>query len=182
MVGAMTTFPVHTIESAPDDAVDVLKAVEGRVGFLPHLAGAMAGSPVLITAFADMQPTLGRATLTGLEREVVAITLSHANTADYPLAAHGRFAVKQGGSPDLVEAACAGGTLPDPRLDALATFTRVMIRTHGHVPTPAFDAFLAAGFTAEQALEVVAQLGYTTMANLAANLAQPPIDEAFRAG
>ena len=57
-----------------------------------------------------------------------------------------------------------------------------MIRTHGHVPTPAFDAFLAAGFTAEQALEVVAQLGYTTMANLAANLAQPPIDEAFRAG
>jgi len=176
----MTTFPVHTVESAPGDAGDVLKSVEARVGFLPHLAGAMAGSPVLITAFADMQPTLARATLTGLEREVVALTLSRANTADYPLAAHARFAVKQGGSPELVDAVCAGATLPDPRLDALATFSRVMIQTRGHVPTPALDAFVAAGFTAEQALEVVAQLGYTTMANLAANLARPPLDDAFK--
>jgi AhpD family alkylhydroperoxidase len=176
----MTTFPVHTVASAPEGAVDALEAIEGRVGFVPHLAGAMAGSPVLVTAFADMQPTLGRTALTGLEREVVALTLSHANTADYPLAAHGRFAVMQGGTPDLVDAVCAGGTLPDLRLDALATFTRVMIQTRGHVPTPALDAFVAAGYTAEQVLEVVAQLGYTTMANLAANLAQPPIDEAFK--
>ena len=176
----MTTFPVHTLESAPEGATDALKAIEGRVGFLPNLAATMASSPTLVTAFADMQPTLARTTLTGLEREVVALTLSHANTADYPLAAHGRFAVMQGGSPELVEAVCAGGSLPDARLDALATFTRVMIQTRGHVPTPTLDAFVAAGYTAEQALEVVAQLGYTTMANLAANLAQPPVDDAFR--
>jgi AhpD family alkylhydroperoxidase len=180
MVAPMTTFPVHTIESAPEGSADTLKAVESRVGFIPHLAGAMAGSPVLVAAFADMQPTLARTHLTGLEREVVALTLSHANTADYPLAAHGRFAVMQGGTPDLVDAVCAGGALPDRRLDALASFTRVLIQTRGHVPTPALDAFLSAGYSAEQALEVVAQLGYTTMANLAANLARPPIDEAFR--
>jgi uncharacterized peroxidase-related enzyme len=176
----MTTFPVHTIESAPDGAGDALKAIEARVGFVPHLAAAMATSPVLVTAFSDMQPTLGRTTLSGLEREVVALTLSRANTADYPLAAHGRFAVMQGGSAELVDAVCAGGTLSDARLDALATFTRVLIQTRGHVPTPALDAFLAAGYTAENVLEVVAQLGFTTMANLAANLARPPIDEAFR--
>ena len=176
----MTTFPVHTIESAPDGSAEALEGIESRVGFVPHLAATMAGSPVLVTAFGDMQPTLGRSTLTGLEREVVALTLSHANTADYPLAAHGRFAVMQGGSPELVDALCAGGTLTDARLDALATFTRVMIQTRGHVPTPALDAFLAAGYTAENVLEVVAQLGYTTMANLVANIAGPPIDEAFR--
>jgi AhpD family alkylhydroperoxidase len=176
----MTTFPVHTIESAPDGSAEALKGIESRVGFVPNLAATMAGSPVLVTAFGDMQPTLGRSTLTGLEREVVALTLSHANTADYPLAAHGRFAVMQGGSPELVDALCAGGTLTDARLDALATFTRVMIQTRGHVPTPALDAFLAAGYTAENVLEVVAQLGYTTMANLVANIAGPPIDEAFR--
>ena len=176
----MTTFPVHTVESAPDDSAEALKGIESRVGFVPNLAATMAGSPVLVTAFGDMQPTLGRSTLTGLEREVVALTLSHANTADYPLAAHGRFAVMQGGSPELVDALCAGGTLTDARLDALATFTRVMIQTRGHVPTPALDAFVAAGYTAENVLEVVAQLGYTTMANLVANIAGPPIDEAFR--
>lgn len=176
----MTTFPVHTIESAPDGSAEALKGIESRVGFVPNLAATMAGSPVLVTAFGDMQPTLGRSTLTGLEREVVALALSHANTADYPLAAHGRFAVLQGGSPELVDALCAGRTLTDARLDALATFTRVMIQTRGHVPTPALDAFLAAGYTAENVLEVVAQLGYTTMANLVANIAGPPIDEAFR--
>jgi AhpD family alkylhydroperoxidase len=175
----MTSFPVHTIDTAPDGSAEALQAIEGRVGFVPNLAATMAGSPVLVAAFGDMQPTLGRSTLTGLEREVVALTLSHANTAEYPLAAHGRFAVMQGGSRELVDAVCVGGTLPDTRLDALASFTRVMIQTRGHVPTPAMDAFLAAGYTAEQALEVIAQLGYTTMANLAANLARPPIDEAF---
>ena len=176
----MTTFPVHTIDSAPDGAADALKGIESRVDFVPNLPAAMAGSPVLVTAFGDMQPTLGRTTLTGLEREVVALTLSHANTAEYPLAAHGRFAVMHGGSAELVDAVCAGSTLPDARLDALATFTRVLIQTRGHVPAPAMDAFLAAGYTAEQVLEVVAQLGYTTMANLAANIALPPVDEAFR--
>jgi uncharacterized peroxidase-related enzyme len=176
----MTTFPVHTIESAPEGAADALKAIEGRVGFLPNLVATMATSPTLVTAFADMQATLGRTTLTGLEREVVGLTLSHTNTCDYSLAAHGTFARMRGGSPVLVEALCAGGTLPDARLDALATFARIVVRSRGHVPTAAMDAFLAAGYTSEQALEVVTMLAFTTMANLVANIAGPPIDEAFR--
>jgi alkylhydroperoxidase family enzyme len=54
-----------------------------------------------------------------------------------------------------------------------------VVRGRGRVGRDALDAFLAAGYTTESALEVVAQLAYTTMANWAANVAGTPVDAAF---
>ena len=43
----------------------------------------------------------------------------------------------------------------------------------------AADDLLAAGYTAEQALEVVTRVAYTTIANPAAGVAGTPVDAAF---
>ena len=47
----MSTFPIHTIETAPEQSNAVLRQLQQTFGFIPNIAGAMAGSPVLIDAF-----------------------------------------------------------------------------------------------------------------------------------
>jgi alkylhydroperoxidase family enzyme len=64
------------------------------------------------------------------------------------------------------------------RAGAEIAFTAELQRRSGRVTA---DDLLAAGYTAEQALEVVTQVAYTTMANLAASVAETPVDAAFEA-
>ena len=48
-----------------------------------------------------------------------------------------------------------GGSLPDPRLQALHAFTRSVILNRGRLPDGEVDRFLDAGFTRAQVLEVL---------------------------
>ena len=54
-----------------------------------------------------------------------------------------------------------------------------MVRARGHVEEQAVAALLGAGYTTEAALEAITQVAYTTMANLVANVAGTPVDDAF---
>ncbi len=144
-----------------------LRELERRIGFIPNLAAAIAGSPVAIAGFVALQGALRETKLTPLEREVVGLTVSAENECEYSLAAHSAFARGAGGSPELVAALRAGEPVGDPRLRELQYLTRALLRERGHVPPH------------EDALEVITQVAYTTLANYVANVARPPVDPAF---
>jgi AhpD family alkylhydroperoxidase len=174
----MSTFTIHTAESAPEGSREALGMLEQNVGFIPNLAGTIAGSPVALAGFVAMQSGLRRSSLTPAEREIVGITVSRENGSAYSMAAHSAFAERAGLEADEIAALRAGGTLAEPRQEALHSFTLELLRSHGHAPA---EDLLAAGYTAEQALEVVTQVAYTTMANFAAGVAGTPVDAAFEA-
>lgn len=44
----MQAFPIHTIESAPEQSKLSLQVLQGTFGVIPNVAGAMSTSPVLI--------------------------------------------------------------------------------------------------------------------------------------
>ena len=60
-------------------------------------------------------------------------------------------------------------------------FTLALLRGRGHLDAGEVEALRRAGYTTEQLLEVIAQAGYTSMANWAANVAGTPVDTAFQA-
>ncbi len=176
----MSEFTIHTTSSAPEESREALEALERNIGFVPNLAAIVAGAPTALRGFVAMQSALrGTSKLSAVEREVVGLIVSHGNRCPYSMAAHSTFAIAAGAGPDVVEALRLGGGLPNERLQALATFTRELLETDGHVPEGALAAFLDSGFTRENALEAITQVAYTTMANLAANLADTPVDGAF---
>ena len=144
-----------------------LRELEQRVGFIPNLAATIAGSPVAIAGFVSLQRVLRETKLTALEREVVGLTVSAENKCEYSLAAHSAFARGAGGSDELVAALRAGEPVDDRRLRELQELTQDLLRKRGHVPPH------------DDALEVITQIAYTTLANYAANVARTPIDEAF---
>lgn len=144
-----------------------LRELEQRIGFIPNLAAAIADSPVAIAGFVSLQEILRETSLTPLEREVVGITVSAENDCEYSLAAHSAFARNAGGSEELVAALRARRPVDDARLRSLQELTLSLLRERGHVPPH------------DDALEVITQIAYTTVANYVANVKRPPIDAAF---
>jgi uncharacterized peroxidase-related enzyme len=175
----MEEFTIHTAESAPPGSKEPLAALRQRIGFVPNLAGTMASSPTLIDGFVRLQALLQATSLTGLEREVVGLTVSFENACSWSMAAHSTFARAQGASDEVLAALRSGKELPDAGLQALHAFTRALLRSRGHLDPAEVEALRKAGYTTEQAFEVVAQAAFTSMANWAANLADPPVDEPF---
>jgi AhpD family alkylhydroperoxidase len=162
-------FTIHTEATAP-----ALAAIRERIGFVPNLAAVLASSPTALACFGTLQDGLRGSTLSPLEREVAGLAVSFENDCAYSMAAHSTFAVGAGAARDLLSALRAGEPIDDPRLEAVRRFAVALVRDHGH----GRDAF---GLSAEEQLEVAAQVVYTTLANLVANLADPPLDEPFAA-
>ena len=175
----MSEFIIHTKESAPESSQEALAGLERNVGFIPNLAATIAESPVAMQGFVAMQSALRQSALSPVEREVVGIAVSVENSAPYSVAAHSTFARAQGAPQEVIDALCAGGELPDSRLEAVAAFARELVRSRGR-SAGEVAALLEAGYSREQVLEIIAQTAYTTMANLVANVAGTPIDEAFQ--
>lgn len=107
--------------------------------------------------------------------------MSFENGCDYCMAAHTVIAGMSSVPAATVDALRAGAPLPDARLDVLARFTRAVVRERGRLPEAEVGAFLAAGFTAAQVLEVVLGVAMKTLSNYANHLARTPLDAAFAA-
>jgi AhpD family alkylhydroperoxidase len=149
---------------------ETLSALERNIGFIPNLAAAIATSPTALSGFVGLQTALRGSRLTALEREVVGVTISRLNRCEYSLAAHSKFASIAGGSDSLVAALRSGEPLREQRLESLRAFASALWHEHGHVATD---------LDSEEALEVIAQVAYTTFANYAADVSGTTIDEAF---
>ena len=175
----MTTFPVHTIESAPAASRNSLEGLQKELGFVPNLAASMAESPALIEAFTAVRSILGRSAFTPLEREVISLAVSFENDCTYCMAAHSTFAKMQGASAELLEAMRMGSAPRDRRLGALAAYARQLLASRGHASDDAKRALLDAGFTRAQLLEAIAVIAFTTMANFAHNVTECAVDAKF---
>jgi alkylhydroperoxidase family enzyme len=62
------------------------------------------------------------------------------------------------------------GALADPALEAVRVFTLRLLETTGEVPDQQVQEFLAAGYTQQNALEIVFGIGASTMSTFANRL------------
>ena len=176
----MSQFQVHTIESAPGDSTASLRTLEQGLGFVPNLAATMAESPTLIGGFVDLRKTLAGGELSGVEREIVALAVSLENDCNYCMAAHSTFALMQNADETAVLHAREGREPEDPKLGTLYRFARSLVAKKGRVSEDERQALLDAGYSRGALLDVIAQVGHTTLANLAHNISEAPLDEAFK--
>jgi alkylhydroperoxidase family enzyme len=167
-------FTIHTEETAPDRSRELFAGIRERLGFVPNLAAAIAESPTALACFAGLQGNLRDTAIPQIEREVAGLVVSFENESPYSMAAHSTFAAGAGADPGTLAALRSGQPLADARLEAVRAFATALVRERGHVRA-------SFGLTAAEQLEVAAQVAYTLLANLAANLAQPPLDAAFGA-
>jgi AhpD family alkylhydroperoxidase len=173
----MTSYPVHTIASAPEKSKPVLEQLQQTFGLIPNLAGAMANSPELIKAFIGLFQQVHAGTFTEAEIQTLLLTNAVTNSCPWAVAFHTMLALKEGLTSADVEAIRARHTPADKRLAALSTLARKLIETRGHVSEQAFAAFLEVGFKREQTLEILAVVAASTITNYAGTMTAPLLEE-----
>ena len=174
----MTRLPLRSIDDAPEEAKERLQRAEKNNGFLPNLVRLLANAPVALETYQTGSGINATSGLTLAEREAVQITAAATHGCGFCVAGHTAIAYKQAGLTDnVVEALRANQSVPDARLNAVAVFTRAVIRSRGNVDDKELEAFRAAGFTDANALEVVLGVSLATLCNFANNLGRPPLNE-----
>lgn len=171
-------YTLHTPETAPESARPILAKSLQSLGFVPNLYAGLANAPASLKAYLALGDCFDQTSLTPTERQVVLLATSVANGCEFCVAAHSMIAKRMVGVPEEVVAALRQQQLPDnPKLAALTTFTKAVVAERGWVADhPAFEQFLAAGYTSEQALEVVVGVTQKTLSNYANHLLKTPVN------
>ena len=177
----MSQFPLYSIESAPQKSKPVLLTLQQAFGFIPNIAGAMAGSPVLIKAFIGVFQNVHAGSFSEAQIQVLLLTNAVTNRCSWAAAFHTHLALAQGLKPDDVAAIRAGRAPSDARHAALSLLAKNLIESRGHPAADAVQRFLDAGFRREQVLEVITVVAASTITNYTGSVANPPLEEAFQA-
>ena len=175
-----TRFTEHTVESAPPAARRSMTATASHFGYLPSAVALMATSPDLLDGFLKLSALFEGTTLDPIAREVLVMTIAARNGCHLCVAMHTARLTALDADADLIAALREGAMLTDQRLDAIRVFTLRVLETSGDVGDAALRAFLAHGYTEQNALEVVLGIGAYTMSTLANRLTGAPVDEPLR--
>lgn len=95
---------------------------------------------------------------------------------EYCVSGHSVPATTAGRATASIEALRGGGDLSDPRQQARRRFVVAVVEPRGMAGDAAVEAFLAAGFTEAQALEVVLTVATETISDDVDQLTPTPLD------
>jgi AhpD family alkylhydroperoxidase len=177
----MADFPVHDETTAPEASRPQLESAKRRMGFVTTLNGVMAESPELLAGYNALSELFGKSSLPKDAKHVVWITASVENNCEYCVAAHSTLALRAGLPAETVEALRAGKPLPDTTLEAARRLTLAMVTRQGWVDDAEIDAFLDAGYTQRNVLDVILGVGMKTLSNYTNHIAHTPLDPAWQA-
>lgn len=177
-----TQLPLLTADTASPRSAELLRITQAKMGFLPNMYAAMAHSPSLFETYLQGYDRFRSGSgFTAPEQEVVFLTISSENSCAYCMAAHSFVSDKMTHVPDSALAALRDGTeIPDPKLRALSEFTHRLMRSQGRPSPEDVRAFLQAGYTERQILELILAIAVKTLSNYTNHLFETPVDPVFK--
>jgi uncharacterized peroxidase-related enzyme len=175
--------PPVTLETAEPRVREILETTRKQLGMVPNMYLRIGVSPgALETYRLGYERFRKESGFTPAEQEVVFLTVSFENACEYCMAAHSVIA--DGPSRvarEVTDAIRSGVEIPDPKLRALAAFTRAMVAKRGRPSPEDVAAFLAAGYAERQVLEIVLAVAVKTISNYTNHVFDTPVDRPFQA-
>ncbi len=176
----MTTFTIHTADSAPAESKEQLETTQQRKGLIPNLYGVLAEAPIALEAYDTLANLLMRSSFTPTERHVVWFTINAYHDCHYCMAAHTLLAKGEKVPEDVIETARAVGSYEDPKLEALRVFTLNLVENRGWTSPESLEAFLGAGFTKQNVLESLVVIAHKVLSNYTNHIVNTPVDDVFK--
>jgi alkylhydroperoxidase family enzyme len=176
----MSSYRIHSLDSAPEKSKPALQDLKQTFGFLPNLAGAMAESPVLIDAFAAVFHRVHAGSFSEAELQVLLLTNAVTNSSAWPVALHSHLALAAGVAPGDVQAIRERRVPKDRKRAALSALARAMIEKRGHLDERDLAIVREAGLGQELVLEAVLVVAASTITNYTASIAKPSLEAALQ--
>jgi uncharacterized peroxidase-related enzyme len=176
----MNTFKPHSLETAPEDSREGLSAAEDKLGFIPNMMAVLAESPAALEAYQGIHTAFAKSSFSPAEQQFLALSVSIRNECSYCVPVYSLFSKKAGVPEAVIDAIRDGNPIENGRYSALRTFAAAVVEKRGRVSGTEVEAFLDAGFTKAQVLEVIIAAAFKLIANYTNHIADIPLDEAFQ--
>ena len=177
----MKDFPTHTMDSAPADAKPILQAAMKGYGFVPNLYATMAEAPAIFEGYTMLSAIFGKTDLSETERQIILMTNNRLNGCKYCMAAHTTLSQMAGVPDEVIESLRNDTPIAEPKLEALRQFAIVINDSRGWPSESQIDAFFTAGYTRQNALEVILGTALKTLSNYTNHIAETDLDKPFAA-
>jgi len=173
----MSRLSLHTVDDAPESAQAGLELVVSKNGFLPNLFRLLANSPAALEAYHSLAAITARGNFSIAEREAIQITAAAAQGCGICVAGHTALAYRKAGlAQHIVDALRDRKQVADERLNAIANFTRAVIKSLGNVTDEELREFYAAGFGESDVIELILGISLATLCNFTSNLGRPSLN------
>ncbi len=170
----MNTVHVPTRDEVSPANQALFDQLKKGLGMVPNLYATLALSEHALGNYLAFQNA--KSSITGKAREVVNLVVSQVNGCAYCLAAHTVIGGLVGFKPEQILEIRRGGASFDPRLDALAKLVKNIATERGHADPARVQAFLDAGWTPENLVDVIVVIGDKTVTNYLHATTQVPVD------
>ena len=175
----MTTFTIHTPESAPAGSQPILSGAQQSLGFVPNLFGVLAESPAALEAYTALSGLVDKSSFDATEAQVVLMTANVENDCRYCVAAHTAIAGMKKVPDDVIASLREGRPIADPKLQALSVFTKAVVTKRGWVTPEDLAAFQGAGYGQAAVLDVILAVSMKVLSNYTNHIVDTPLDDAF---
>lgn len=170
----MRPFNVPTREEVSEQNRQIFDDLKSKVGFVPNIYATYAYSehaPARYLTFAN-----GKTSLNNKEKEVINLVTSQVNGCTYCQAAHTAIGKMNGFSDEQTLQLRRGYASFDDKLDALAKLTKAIAKNNGKISDDVLQNFFDAGYTRENLVDVIVNIGEKTTTNLLHNVTDVPVD------
>ncbi|WP_041546501.1 MULTISPECIES: carboxymuconolactone decarboxylase family protein [unclassified Nocardioides] len=173
----MPRVPVHTVDSAPENSRDELKALQARFGKVMNIHGEMAHSPAVLQSYVAIQRVIADyGSFDGCTREAIALAVANVDECAYCQAAHTGGGRAAGLSDEEMIAVRRGAAEFDSKLDALLALAREYTGHVGAVQDATWDNAIVAGWTDEQLSELSVHVTINLFTNYFNHFIQTDLD------
>lgn len=175
-------FTYYEPDTAPEESKPLMEQSLKSMKMIPNLHKILAEAPATYEAYnTAFSLFMKNTTLSPLEQQVVFMTANFENNCHYCVPGH-TWMMKASKMPDdVIEALREGTELPDAKLQALHDYTKELLDKRGHIGDDRLQAFLDAGYTKRQALEVLTGLSAKLISNFTNAITHTKVDEPMKA-
>jgi uncharacterized peroxidase-related enzyme len=178
---AKLSLPPTNFETAEGRTKEVLEEGKKSAGGIPNMYAGMANTPALLDTYLHGYQLFRReSSFTAAEQELVFLSIARVNECTYCVVAHSFLAGAVSKTPEqAVQAVRNDSHIEDAKLAALSAFTQTMVSSRGK-PTPdQLAAFLEAGYTENNVLEIILAIAVKTISNYSNHILHTPVDAKF---
>ncbi|MCG8612919.1 MAG: carboxymuconolactone decarboxylase family protein [Pseudomonadales bacterium] len=174
-------FTYYETNTAPEESKSLMEASLKGFGMIPNLHKILAEAPATYEAYNTVfNLFMKNTTLSPVEQQVVFMTANFENNCHYCVPGHTWMMHSAKMPEEVIEALREGTEIPDAKLQALHDYAKALLDNRGHIGDEKLQAFIDAGYTRRQALEVLTGLSAKLISNFTNALAHTEPDNAFK--
>ena len=152
-----------------------------RQGMIPGLYAVLAESPEALKAYVELGKIFSQSSLSDEEKTVVWQTINVEHECKFCVPAHTLVAKLMKVDETITNALRDKTLLPNEKLEKLREFTLILVRNRGKATEEEVSAFIEAGFTRKNILEVIIGISQKVLSNYTNYLANTPLNKEFQA-